>query len=334
MEEAGSPRPFIEPCHIYGDLYKYFLEQPSHSTLSAGASLTTTSSSSMSAAKKPPLRSMLVTGFGIRNLESLQRALLDDEQRRQMLLARYDKGEDYECSSLGSTDSGKVPTFKMQSKSTSFTMDSDMISVKSPSLQYLMGLAEATEEYEPGEPPEEQPESIEGEVESVADERMTQAMRMARRYFRQHKIFEFFQFLIAHMLSELPDNPIQFLIDLLDRCLLYRSGFGNPPLLFEKPHLEQLFYLMDRMRTGFIEVEQYESGMKTLGICSFDQNPPLSTEGAVSKEFFIEEAYDCLTDLFVDMIRRRGGQVTPPSLVTPPPTEVKLVPSLATSGGQ
>jgi hypothetical protein len=41
-----------------------------------------------------------------------------------------------------------------------------------------------------------------------------------------------------------------------------------------------------------------------------------------------------LTDLFVDMIRRRGGQVTPPSLVTPPPTEVKLVPSLATSGGQ
>jgi hypothetical protein len=30
--------------------------------------------------------------------------------------------------------------------------------------------------------------------------------------------------------------------------------------------------------------------MKTLGICSFDQNPPLSTEGAVSKEFFIEEA--------------------------------------------
>lgn len=215
------------------------------STLSAGASLTTTSSSSMSAAKKPPLRSMLVTGFGIRNLESLQRALLDDEQRRQMLLARYDKGEDYECSSLGSMDSGKVHTFKMQSKSTSFTMDSDMMSVKSPSLQYLMGLAEATEEYEPGEPPEEQPESIEGEVESVADERMTQAMRMARRYFRQHKIFEFFQFLIAHMLSELPDNPIQFLIDLLDRCLLYRSGFGNPPLLFEKPHLGDQYFLCD-----------------------------------------------------------------------------------------
>lgn len=102
-------------------------------------------------------------------------------------------------------------------------------------------------------------------------------MRGARNYLRQHKIFEFFRFLIAHMLSELPENPIQFLIDLLDKCLLYRSGFGNPPLLFEKKHLgrclfnnldfslnvyitEQLFYLMDRMRTGFIEMEQYEVG--------------------------------------------------------------------------
>lgn len=83
---------------------------------------------------------------------------------------------------------------------------------------------------------EVKPTSIEDEDEDI-DLIMTQAMRKARRYLRKHKIFEFFQFLIAHLLSEAPDNPIQFLIDLLDKCLLYRAGFGNPPLLFEKPHI-------------------------------------------------------------------------------------------------
>lgn len=32
----------------------------------------------------------------------------------------------------------------------------------------------------------------------------TEAMRQAQRYLRSHKIFEFFQFLIAHLLSVLP----------------------------------------------------------------------------------------------------------------------------------
>lgn len=32
----------------------------------------------------------------------------------------------------------------------------------------------------------------------------TEAMRQAQRYLRVHKIFELFQFLIAHLLSVLP----------------------------------------------------------------------------------------------------------------------------------
>lgn len=66
-------------------------------------------------------------------------------------------------------------------------------------------------------------------------------MRKAQRYLRTHRIFEFFRFLTAHLVAELPENPLEFLINLLDRCLLYRSGFGDPPLLFEKPHLGTQF---------------------------------------------------------------------------------------------
>ena len=71
-------------------------------------------------------------------------------------------------------------------------------------------------------------------------------MRNARKYLKEHRIFDFFRFLIAHMVSELSENPIDFLIELLDKCLLYRSGFGNPPLLFEKPHLGTFCFLEHR----------------------------------------------------------------------------------------
>ncbi|RZC43197.1 uncharacterized protein BDFB_007505 [Asbolus verrucosus] len=267
---------------------------------------------------------MLVTGFGMRNLESLQRALLDDEQRRQMLLARHAKDEEFECSSIESSSTSKLLTkASIASTETSSTVD---LTSQKLSLQYLMGIAEeGEEEYgEKGHPFAVEIPEIEGEIEDEALKRMTPAMRKARKYLTQHRIFEFFRFIIAHMLSELPENPIQFIIDLLDKCLVYRSGFGNPPLLYEKPHLEQLFYLMDRMRTGYIDLEQ------TLGICNYDKKPPLSTEGLVAQETFVEEAYDSLTDLFVEMIRRRGGKLTPPSLITPPPTEVKLASSYIT----
>ncbi|EFA00374.1 uncharacterized protein LOC103312206 [Tribolium castaneum] len=323
MEESTTPRVFQEPCH----LYQHFLDQPSVSTIE------TLSSSTESSSKQTFRRSMLVTGFGMRNWDSLQRALLDDEQRRQMLLSRHDTAEAYECSSLYSSPPSTL-SFKTKSKSSVFTSESETISAKSPSLEYLMGLAIDDGEFEEMKKPVlGKLESIAGETEEEVDSKMTEAMKRARKYLRQHKIFQFFRFLIAHMLSEVPENPIQFLVDLLDKCLLYRSGFGNPPLLYEKAHLEQLFNLMDPMRTGFIEPDQYEIGMKTLGICSYDKNPLLSTNGLIPKEFFIEEAYECLTDLFVDMIRRYGGQLTPPSLVTPPPTEVDLVPSVASSGG-
>lgn len=91
---------------------------------------------------------MLVTGFGMRNWDSLQRALLDDEQRRQMLLAKHDTTDEafeYESvyTSLSSTSS-----LKTKSKISIFTPELDITSGKSPSLEYLMGLVTLDEEEE------------------------------------------------------------------------------------------------------------------------------------------------------------------------------------------
>lgn len=186
-------------------------------------------------ARKAMEESMLVTGFGMRNVESLQRALLEDEQRRLLLLQKYGKDNEkdqFECLSISDLSS------KTTTKSSVSEIGSQADASKSFSLQYLMGLGMAAEEedavdkgvkFSPEIPP------LEGEADDITG--TTIAMRKAQKFLRSHKIFEFFQFLIAHLLSALPEDPIQFLLDLLDKCLIYRSGLGNPPLLYEKAHL-------------------------------------------------------------------------------------------------
>lgn len=133
----------------------------------------------------------------------------------------------------------------------------------------------------------------------------TSTIRAAQEYLRTHRIFDFFQFLITHILSAAPENPVTFLLVLLNKILLYRAGTGSPPLLYEQKHIEQLFKLMDRMNTGYIDLKQYESGMKTLAICEYNKKPQLSAEGLVSRKVFIQEALESQTALFNDLIKRK-----------------------------
>lgn len=76
---------------------------------------------------------------------------------------------------------------------------------------------------------------------------------------------------------------------------------------------------MDRMRTGYIDQNQYKTGMITLGICGYNKEPPLAENGMVEKEFFVEEAFDCEVRLLEDMIRRRWIREQPPKEGKRPP---------------
>ncbi|KAB0796207.1 hypothetical protein PPYR_10268 [Photinus pyralis] len=270
-----------------------------------------------------PMPSILVTGFGIRNLASLQTALqLDEEERQLRQVYRTDaelQPETHTPSLKSTTSSKSVEVTVHGSESTSETQTESSVSVewKEGRLNYLMGLdAEAIEE-EQQEAYRVQKEGVRRTVTEVAMEQEAPVgksvlMRRAQRYLREHKIFEFFQFIVAHLLSALPENPVEFIIDLMDQCMMFRSGLTKPPLLYDKKHLDCLFNLMDKMRTGHIEVDQYRTGMRTVGVCSFNQNPPLTPDGMVAKNIFIDEAYECLTELLSDLLKRRWIDTPPP----------------------
>lgn len=237
--------------------------------------------------------SILITGFGMRNLKSLQDLLAAEEKR---LYELYLREQEMLARQAKRSPETTPPTSKKSDDKVSETM-TDKGSVGDVRLQYLMGLEEqATEEFAPEE-------HVYGPREDF-EYSTSVCMRKAQKYLRAHRIFDFFQFIIAQLLSSTPDNPIQFILELLNKCLLYRTGVAKPPTLYERKHFEQLFYLMDRMNTGYIDMEQYRQGMKTFGICAYNPTPAAESDG-VSKETFIEEVEEAQLALFDDLIQRK-----------------------------
>ena len=56
----------------------------------------------------------------------------------------------------------------------------------------------------------------------------------ANEYLKEHKIEEFFEFLIAHLIIDQPEDLIKHLGELLDKCILFRAGLIEPPSLFKQ----------------------------------------------------------------------------------------------------
>lgn len=61
--------------------------------------------------------------------------------------------------------------------------------------------------------------------------------------------------------SEISDQPLEFLTDLLNRCVEYREGYSHtPPLLFEDKHILSLYKSLDPLECGTITYAQYKIG--------------------------------------------------------------------------
>ncbi|CAG9862349.1 unnamed protein product [Phyllotreta striolata] len=243
--------------------------------------------------------SALVTGFGMRNLHSLQDLLAAEEKRLYELYIRRQEQAAFQAKTTPSSSTTSSDKTKEKSSETT----TDMASAGDARLQYLLGLEQEIEEIPT--PKEEVPLEKDDFVFSSSA-----CMRRAQMYLRVHRIFDFFQFIIAHLLSKAPENPIEFILELLNKCLLYRSGAGKPPTLYETKHFEQLFYLMDRMNTGYIDMEQYKQGMKTFGICVYNQTPKAEKDGVTIKTF-VEEVEDAQLALFDDLIQKKVMGRTP-----------------------
>ncbi|KAL1509856.1 hypothetical protein ABEB36_004531 [Hypothenemus hampei] len=269
--------------------------------------------------------SILVTGFGMRNVDSFQKLVkISQEERRKWELRKLWRDE------LGQSVKSReeerlrkleeIHSSPTRSKSTDTSGGTSTKSVTSDSLiqtdtkypaqdnikkhlDYLLGLETSAEEMfqKPGISEDIQRE----EPDDGFKYSMSKSVKEAQSYLREHRIFECFQFIVAHLLSANPENPIDFILNLLNKCILYRSGLGQPPLLYEKKHIAKLFDLMDRLQSGSIDMQQYVSGMKTFGICTFNDHPEVNSEGCVTKDRFVNEVYEAEEGIFNDLIRRR-----------------------------
>lgn len=161
--------------------------------------------------------SILITGFGLRNLKSLEDALQKDEEKKmrelymmkssplqiQTPVRSHGSFSEYYGSEMGQSEA-------MSQTELSSTSTASRTSQKSfgqqKRLEYLLGITTEGEG-------EEQEEAVKNKLDEIVYEEQgteeeltgtTEAMKQAQKYLKSHKIFEFFQFLIANMLSNLP----------------------------------------------------------------------------------------------------------------------------------
>nr|XP_024217629.1 uncharacterized protein LOC106686191 [Halyomorpha halys] len=123
-------------------------------------------------------------------------------------------------------------------------------------------------------------------------------------YFTRRKIGDLMLFMMQHVLINEPDDPVGFLQQLMDKCLMFRSGIlCSPPLLFEDRHIASLYSSFDPLGMGSISRKQYHVGLQTLGLKKnqYDMEPELE-EGSVKKETFLLNAKMALVESFMDMI--------------------------------
>lgn len=172
-------------------------------------------------------------------------------------------------------------------------------------LEYLLGLEKQQGEAEKSSVNFQIPEHDEEEEDHTFKFSKSKAMKHAQLYLLRHRIFDFFQYIMAHLLGSSAENPITFIMEFLNKCLLYRSRLGKPPILYEKKHLARLFDLMDRMKAGYIDMNQYIKGITSLGICDFNEKPITNQDGCISKKVFVEEAYEAQLLYLNELIKIR-----------------------------
>nr|XP_012144663.1 PREDICTED: uncharacterized protein LOC105662973 isoform X1 [Megachile rotundata] len=120
-----------------------------------------------------------------------------------------------------------------------------------------------------------------------------------RNYLQERKIFDLFRFLLGHLIVNRPTDPIEYLHQLLDDCILFRSGNKHPRLFWMKSHIEAVFQNVNPGTSDLISLDRYKIAMKTLGISCYNACPAERIPGYVDRETFFAEALSCLEKEFV-----------------------------------
>ncbi|KAG6794330.1 hypothetical protein HZU73_09894 [Apis mellifera caucasica] len=108
-------------------------------------------------------------------------------------------------------------------------------------------------------------------------------------YLNKKNIFDIFHFLLSHVIVQQPTNPIQYLYELLDDFILFRSGLKNPRLLWTKRHVDAIFGNVLSRDSELLPLDDYKIAMKTLSV-HYDPCPVQVVPGYIDRQTFCTEA--------------------------------------------
>ncbi|KAM6321435.1 EF-hand calcium-binding domain-containing protein 10 [Aegotheles albertisi] len=94
--------------------------------------------------------------------------------------------------------------------------------------------------------------------------------RQCREYLRRHRLPELLHRLGALLLHHRPENPREFLIQVLERVKAGKRGVGEYPNLMDEENLVAMFGLLDVVGQGHIGAAQQREALKTLGLSTED----------------------------------------------------------------
>lgn len=140
--------------------------------------------------KAEKLASILVSGFGLKNLQQLQEALESDN----IVKSKKTEAEQFPC--ICSEESSEKSETLPPPMAPQYSIEERV--------RYLLQLEEYIElEGEMGSIPPP-PVKREAPIENLGEQESRSPMDKAKKYLRDHKIFQFFQFLVSHLLSAVP----------------------------------------------------------------------------------------------------------------------------------
>ncbi|XP_022188475.2 uncharacterized protein LOC111047115 [Nilaparvata lugens] len=134
---------------------------------------------------------------------------------------------------------------------------------------------------------------------------LNKSQQEAYQFLKEKRVEEIFNFLIEHLLVNTPRDPLNFLVDLLDKCINFRDDLKDPPLLFDRSHQEIIYKAFDPGNKGFVTQQQFCTALKTVGLGESSLLPSMSKNNIIFKNEFLIELDSALINNLYSMM---GGE--------------------------
>ncbi|KAH9286977.1 EF-hand calcium-binding domain-containing protein 10 [Echinococcus granulosus] len=105
------------------------------------------------------------------------------------------------------------------------------------------------------------------------------------------------KFIEAERYLDEKQNPIEYMISILEKLKAAQHGRGENPFIFTLANAESIFHMLDPNMRGYVTFEQYKHGLETLGITEFDIMPRGIGKNTITKEVFLAAAQKGLDHL-------------------------------------